>query len=124
MKIISNLFVWFFFLSSLQCACAQYKVTFLVKQPPALHKADRVFIAGNFNTWNPGDPEFGMDTLKNVIATLLPKGTYQYKFTRGNWQKRNSSQIQHYSYTRLLMKMRNIMKKHGENISPAFMNRS
>ena len=68
MKIISNLFIFCFFLFSTRFSFAQYKVTFLVKQPSVLHKADRLFIAGSFNGWDPGDTEFEIDTIKNGIT--------------------------------------------------------
>ncbi|MEP6951777.1 MAG: alpha/beta hydrolase-fold protein [Ginsengibacter sp.] len=58
-----------------------------MQQPPAQHKADRLFIAGSFNQWNPGDKEFEIDSIKNEITLLLSTGNYEYKFTRGNWQK-------------------------------------
>ena len=69
---------------------AQYKVTFLVKQPSLLHSMDHLFVAGNFNMWNPGDSSYQLKPDASGISKItlsLPAGNYEYKFTRGNWQK-------------------------------------
>jgi hypothetical protein len=90
MKITSILFIFCCFLSA-RFSFAQYKITFLVKQFPVLHKGDRLFVAGSFNEWNPGDTEFEIDSTKNEITLLLSPGNYEYKFTRGNWLKVEST---------------------------------
>ena len=72
---------------------AQYKVTFLLKQSSLLHSMDHIFVAGNFNMWNPADSSYQLKTQANGISTItfsLPAGNYEYKFTRGNWQKGES----------------------------------
>ncbi|MGN6539835.1 MAG: alpha/beta hydrolase [Ginsengibacter sp.] len=72
---------------------AQYKVTFLLKQSSLLHSMDHIFVAGNFNMWSPGDSSYELRTETNGISTItfsLPAGNYEYKFTRGNWQKGES----------------------------------
>ena len=51
---------------------------------------DHIFVAGNFNMWNPGDSSYQLKTEANGISTitlLLPAGNYEYKFTRGSWLK-------------------------------------
>jgi len=64
---------------------AQYTVTFHVQNLPSYHHAtDTIFIAGNFNDWKPDSTGFGTNT-KN-LTIKLPKGKYEYKFTRGSWQ--------------------------------------
>jgi predicted alpha/beta superfamily hydrolase len=68
---------------------AQYKVTFVIKKLPSYHhSSNKVYLAGNFNNWNPGDEKF---LLKNVgknpgITIVLSKGMYEYKFTEGSWE--------------------------------------
>ena len=72
---------------------AQYQVTFLLKQSSLLHSMDHIFVAGNFNMWNPADSSYQLKTQANGISTItfsLPAGNYEYKFTRGNWQKGES----------------------------------
>lgn len=72
---------------------AQYKVTFRVKPPP-MHFAEPVFIAGNFNNWNPNDSAYTLqvDQTANANYTAtLPPGNYEFKFTRGGWNKVEST---------------------------------
>ena len=69
---------------------AQYKVTFLVEQPSLLHSMDHMYIAGNFNVWNPSDKNSQLKVEENgtfSITLSLPPGNYEYKFTRGSWEK-------------------------------------
>ena len=47
-----------------------------------------VFIAGNFNTWNPGDPNFQLTEVGSgeYQITFTPSITdLEFKFTRGSW---------------------------------------
>lgn len=59
-------------------------------------KPAKIFLAGNFNSWNPSDPKYllkndGPDGLWS-ITVKLPPGTYQYKFVAdGQWIKDPSS---------------------------------
>lgn len=59
-------------------------------------KPAKIFLAGNFNKWNPSDPQFllkqeGPDGLWTITVKLAP-GTYQYKFVADDqWIKDPSS---------------------------------
>lgn len=69
---------------------AQNKVTFLLKQPSLLHSRDNIYVAGSFNLWNPGNNDFQFKKASGGLDSLtisLPAGTYEYKFTRGDWTK-------------------------------------
>lgn len=47
-----------------------------------------LFIAGEFNNWNPGDPRFALKRQANgTFTTTLPDTLrhFEYKFTQGNW---------------------------------------
>ncbi|GAB4314641.1 MAG: hypothetical protein Kow00127_05870 [Bacteroidales bacterium] len=51
---------------------------------------DDIYIAGNFNGWNPGDPNYLLekDSLQkwHILLGTQPEGTViEYKFTRGSW---------------------------------------
>ncbi len=50
---------------------------------------DPIFVAGNFNAWNPGSPawQLALDTTNAVyrIAVSSPLDTLKFKFTRGSW---------------------------------------
>ncbi len=90
MKIFSRLCFICLFQLFIQISYSQNKITFLVKQPSVLHSGDHLFIAGNFNSWDPGDKDFEFTEDKNGIAKItitLPPGNYEYKFTRGDWNK-------------------------------------
>ena len=67
-------------------ARAQHPVTFRISALPPYHKTgDNIFIAGNFNNWN---PQHSAHLLQNNTITLtVPTGVLEYKFTRGGWDK-------------------------------------
>jgi predicted alpha/beta superfamily hydrolase len=68
----------------------QFRVTVHLNVLPASHGTDPIFIAGNFNGWNPGDTNYQF-TKKDSAAVIelkeLPAGAYEFKFTRGSWSK-------------------------------------
>ncbi len=69
---------------------AQYTVRIEVSAAPALHKTDSIFIAGNFNGWNPGNTQYLLTPVGDrLVVTLkdMPSGILEFKFTRGNWNK-------------------------------------
>ncbi len=60
------------------------------KIAPAKVSDVHLFIAGNFNNWNPADTawQFKPDAGGAYrLVKRLPKGMYQFKVTRGDWQK-------------------------------------
>ncbi len=67
---------------------AQYKVTLIINRLPAYHSTtDQIYLAGNFNNWNPKD---ALLLLKNIqgksgITIEMKKGLMEYKFTKGGW---------------------------------------
>ncbi len=65
---------------------AQFRVKVVLKSLPVSHKGEPVFIAGNFNNWQPDDNNFKIvDT--SVALEGVSQGSYQFKFTRGSWNK-------------------------------------
>jgi predicted alpha/beta superfamily hydrolase len=63
-------------------------VTITIIALPDNHPWDEdVYIAGDFNNWNPGDTTFRMkrNSDKTYSIELTGKGTTNYKFTRGTW---------------------------------------
>lgn len=73
---------------------AQQKVVFELVHYPVKDSSDKIFIAGNFNSWVPNDKssEFVHSTGKKKITLSLEKGNYEYKFTRGDWSKGESDE--------------------------------
>ncbi len=71
-------------------ASAQYKLRLIVTNDASLHKTEPVFVAGNFNNWNPGNDSYQLKAEnKNLAIEIqnLPAATYEFKFTRGTWNK-------------------------------------
>jgi predicted alpha/beta superfamily hydrolase len=68
----------------------QSKIVFKTgKIPPLKTISEHLFLAGNFNNWNPADTawELRPDQFGSFrLLKSLPKGTYQFKITRGRWQ--------------------------------------
>lgn len=63
---------------------AQYKVRVVINRFPAYHHtSDAVYLAGNFNGWNPKDERFKLTN--GSITIELKKGMNEFKFTRGSW---------------------------------------
>lgn len=78
----------FFVLFIAFASCTQKKV-YLNALPPNTPKGAQIFVAGNFNNWNPGDPnyllKFDLGTQKYWTALPAGFGKIEYKFTRGDW---------------------------------------
>jgi predicted alpha/beta superfamily hydrolase len=68
---------------------AQYKVSFVIKRLPSYNStSNKIYVAGNFNNWNPHDERFQLKIIDGNpgITIELVKGMYEYKFTEGNWE--------------------------------------
>jgi len=78
---------WFFGQSFL--LFGQVKTTFKTGKIAPLKPASmHVFLAGNFNNWNPADSTWQMKPDGNggyLLLKEMPKGIYNYKITRGSW---------------------------------------
>jgi len=72
-------------------AHAQLKVTFALTKIPEVKEQDiHLFAAGDFNNWNPSDARSEFEKQRNgswQLFKTLPEGIYNFKITRGNWQK-------------------------------------
>ena len=69
---------------------AQYKARFVITQLPPYHQAaDTIYLTGSFNGWNPKDEAFRLTAAnnRNSITVQLPPGDYEYKFTKGGWER-------------------------------------
>ncbi len=76
--------------SSFYSVAQRYSVTISVKVEPSNHIDDSIFVAGNFNEWNPGNPSFRLtkiDSNYRIIINGLKADVYEFKFTRGDWSK-------------------------------------
>lgn len=69
---------------------AQHSLTIQVNAIPSLHKEDPVFVAGSFNGWNPGNKDYELKRKDGKLELLIPslkEDIYEFKFTRGSWDK-------------------------------------
>lgn len=70
---------------------AQKDITFTIKDLPVYHpQGSNLYLAGSFNGWNPADEKFKF-VVNNAgqyqLVLSLPVGKYEYKITRGAWDK-------------------------------------
>jgi predicted alpha/beta superfamily hydrolase len=69
----------------------QFTVKFKIIDRPPTHKTDSLFLAGNFNGWNPAMSfnKFYQHTDSSLVAELnaVSAGIIEYKITRGSWTK-------------------------------------
>src|SRR5690349_3987102 len=69
----------------------QQSVHMEITQLPSYHPTGSdIYIAGSFNGWNPHDEKykFNKDDKENYFFDLsLSAGDYEYKITRGGWDK-------------------------------------
>ncbi len=69
---------------------SQFKLTVILNEVPVSHTGACVFIAGNFNDWNPGNADYQLQekgSIRLIELKGLPAGIYEFKFTRGAWEK-------------------------------------
>jgi len=84
--------IYFFllFASSFLGAKAQVKVRFELQNiPQSKDSIPEYFLAGNFNNWKPNDPAYQFSKVNGdyLLEKQLPSDTYEYKITRGSWDK-------------------------------------
>ncbi|MEP6466984.1 MAG: alpha/beta hydrolase-fold protein [Parafilimonas sp.] len=69
---------------------SQYTVRLIVTDIGAKANDD-IYIAGNFNDWNPADQNFKMKPFAGgrriIVLNNIDTGHYEFKFTRGSWDK-------------------------------------
>ena len=73
---------------------AQQKVRIAINSVPGNTPANsNLFIAGNFNSWNPQNTSFQFQKSDKgyFIELSLVAGSYEYKITRGGWDKVEST---------------------------------
>ncbi len=84
------MFVLIFLCTSLHSFAQEYSLLIKVKAVPSLKMPDTLYVAGNFNEWNPGNTKYQLIKTGDLYAVSisgLKKDVYQFKFTRGDWSK-------------------------------------
>ncbi|MDB4303606.1 alpha/beta hydrolase-fold protein, partial [Desulfosarcina sp.] len=107
MKITTSFIVFLFILK-----ISLGQVTFIIESLPSYTPPeDTLFIAGDFQAWNPGDPAFALqknlDEKWYISMESVPAGlTIKFKFTRGDWNRvekgPNGEEIPDRSYTAVI----------------------
>jgi len=79
------------FLAIVLLSYSQHWVRFIADSLPSGNLTDsNLFIAGSFNGWNPKDKHFRFqkdENGKSFMEAKLEDGMYEYKITRGGWDK-------------------------------------
>lgn len=75
-------------------AHAQFTVRVIITDV-ATKKGDDIYVAGDFNSWNPHDDAYKMKifgaTRRIYVFKDVAAGTFSFKFTRGSWDKVETS---------------------------------
>ncbi|MBD0332936.1 MAG: esterase, partial [Chitinophagaceae bacterium] len=69
---------------------AQYRVTLRISKLPSYHlNSETLYLAGTFNNWNPAQREYAFENNNGAYSLTLavPSEKYEYKITRGSWDK-------------------------------------
>jgi predicted alpha/beta superfamily hydrolase len=72
-------------------AMSQYSVKLEIKGLPSYHPSGSdIYLAGSFNGWNPQDKNYRFQRTNKgdyYIELMLDSGNYEYKITRGAWDR-------------------------------------
>ena len=79
------------FLATASTSSSQHTIRFSVASLPEYHSSDSsLFLAGSFNGWNPQDKNYRLQKNEQgnyFFETKLNDGMYEFKITRGGWDK-------------------------------------
>lgn len=87
---MNHLLVALLFILAYQTGSGQYTIRLVVNEVGA-KKLDDIYVTGNFNNWNPKDDKYKLKPFglsrRAIILKDLPAGKYEFKFTRGGFDK-------------------------------------
>lgn len=87
---MKRLILAIFCIASFVSSDAQYTLRLVVNEVGA-KKLDDIYVAGNFNNWNPRDEKYKLKpfgtTRRAIILKDVAAGKYEFKFTRGSFDK-------------------------------------
>ncbi len=75
-------------LCAFQALSASAQLTIVLSSVPANTPPDAtIYVAGNFNGWDPGHPDYALTHTGSIYHLTFspPTGTLEFKFTRGSW---------------------------------------
>jgi len=86
---MKRIIIVLFLLLSQTLLFAQVKVVFRISNVPAFStSAKNIFLAGDFNNWNPADSAWMLKPGQSgeyILIKNMPKGNYGFKATNGSW---------------------------------------
>lgn len=89
------------------------KVFIIIDTLPAMEPGERIFLTGDFNDWNGGDPGFMFSRLPDgkryFLLRLMDDRAHEFKVTRGSW---NSEEV---AYNKEKIKNRLISRGHDND---------
>lgn len=89
-KVLFLLFLFFFVGASF----GQYALRIVVNEAASRDLEDW-YVAGTFNNWNPKDEAYKLKPFGNkrkaIVLDNIPAGKYEFKFTRGSWEKEETA---------------------------------
>jgi enterochelin esterase-like enzyme len=87
---MKHLVIALLFFLGISAAKAQYTLRLLVNEV-ATKKLEDIYVAGNFNNWNPRDEKFKLKPIgtsrRGIVLKDIAAGKYEFKFTRGSFDK-------------------------------------
>src|SRR5258706_10545639 len=100
-------FLLFTTLQSTLFVMSQTLVRLEIRTLPAYHPSgSEIYIAGSFNGWNPQDKNYQLQRTGKgdyYIDLKLADGKYEYKITRGGWDKAECKKGGGFSANRVLI---------------------
>lgn len=76
---------------------AQHTLDIRVTEIPATRPSEAIYVSGNFNSWEPGEDSLRLRRMSDgtyTVSVLLrdvPSDRVEFKFTRGDWQRSEST---------------------------------
>ncbi|WP_172826914.1 helix-turn-helix domain-containing protein [Flammeovirga sp. SJP92] len=96
MNYYQQLLTYFTFISTLFLSTSVEAVNFVIHQLPLHHPQEEpLFLVGSFNAWNPSDTKYQFHQEQNglwVVTIPSSLNAFEYKITRGSWEKVESTQ--------------------------------
>jgi len=87
---MKKIFAFLVFTFGVYLSQAQFTIRVVVNTI-AVKGGDDIYIAGNFNSWNPGDVKSKLKPFAGsrriMVLDNVAAGHYEFKFTRGSWDK-------------------------------------
>lgn len=88
-------FLVFALLSCSVNVLSQHRLHLMIRYLPTTHSEDSIYVAGSFNNWDPGNEKYRLTKVNGNFSIDIPAletNIQSFKFTRGNWQKTETTE--------------------------------